>query len=88
MSQSDDESLDGGFSQPLMPKTAFQAAFGRPTEQKRSPNRKLIEELRDAFNKVDCMELTRFLWKRVEEHEGVNGAFKQIGDMYYWIRKT
>ena len=85
MSQSEDESLDERLSQTLTPKTAFQAAFGRPTE-KRSPNPKSIEELRDVYNKIDCTELTRFMWKRVEEHEGVNGTFKQIGDMYSWIR--
>ena len=86
MSQSEDE-LDERLSQQLIPKTAFQAAFGRPTEQKRSPNPKLLEELRDVFYEVDCTELTHFPWKRVEEHEGVNGAFKHIGDMYSWIRK-
>ena len=39
MSQSEDKSLDERLSQPLTPKTAFQAAFGRPTE-KRSPKPK------------------------------------------------
>ena len=61
MSQTDKESLDGELSQPLIPKTALQAACGRPTEQKRSPNPKFLKELRDAFNKVDCTELTHFL---------------------------
>ena len=29
-------------------------------------------------------ELKRFLWKRVEENELVNGLFKHKGDVYVW----
>ena len=41
------------------------------------------------YNNVDSIsELTRFLWKRVEEHERVNGLFKNKGDMYAWVRRN
>ena len=33
-------------------------------------------------------KLTRLLWKRVEEHERVNGSFKDKGDMYVWVRRN
>ena len=46
----------------------------------------MLEELRDAFNNAEVTELTRFLWKIVEEHERVNGVFKNNGDMYSWVR--
>ena len=81
ISQTDDKSLDGELSHPLTPQNAFQKAFGRPTG-KRNPNPTLLGELRGAFSKIKCTELTRFLWKRVQEYEGVNGIFKHIGDMY------
>ena len=87
-SQTDDETLDNDLSQMLTPKTTFQKVFGRPTDKKKTPNPTSVEELRDAFNDVDVTELTRFLWKRVEEHERVNGLFKNKGDMYSWIREN
>ena len=33
-------------------------------------------------------ELTRFLWKRVEKRERVNGLFKDKGEMYAWVRRN
>ena len=46
-----------------------------------------LEELQIAYNNVDSIsELTRFLWKRVEEHEQVNGLFKNKGEMYASVR--
>ena len=86
MSQTDDETLDEDLSQPLTPKTDFQKVFGRPADKKKNPNPTSLEELRDAFNNAEVTELTRFLWKRVEEHERVNGTFKHKGDMYSWVR--
>ena len=48
-----------------------------------------LEELQTAYKNVDSIsELTRFLWKRVEEHERVNGLFKDKGDMYAWVRRN
>ena len=42
-----------------------------------------LEKLRNAYNNVDSIsEVTRFPWKRVEEHERVNGAFKHKEDTY------
>ena len=42
-----------------------------------------LEELRNAYNNVDSIsDLTRFLRKRVVEHERVNGSFKDKGEMY------
>ena len=47
----------------------------------------LLEELRTGYNNVDSIsELTRLLWKQVEEHERVNGSFKHKGEMYGWVR--
>ena len=77
MSSSDDETSDEEISQPLTPKTDFQKEFGRPADKKKNPNPMPLEELRNAYNNVDSIsELTRFLWKRVEEHERANGPFK------------
>ena len=77
MSSSEDETLGEDFSQQLTPKTNFQKEFERPTNKKKNLNPMSLEELRTAYNKVDSIsELTRFLWKRVEEHERVNGLFK------------
>ena len=46
-----------------------------------------LEELRIAYNKVDSIsELTRFLWKRIEEHERVNSSFKDKEEMCVWVR--
>ena len=48
-----------------------------------------LEELQNAYNNVDSIsELTRFLWKRVEEHERVNGLFRNKGEMYAWARRN
>ena len=70
-------------------KTEFQKAFGRPSDKKKYPNPKSLEELRIAYNNVDSIsELTRFLWKRVEEHEEVNGSFKNKGECYAWVRRN
>ena len=46
-----------------------------------------LEQLKIAYNNINSIsELTCFLWKRVEEHERVNGLFKNKGDMYAWVR--
>ena len=83
MSSSEDETLGKYFSQQLTPKTDFQKEFGRPTDKKKNPNPMSLEELRNAYNNVDSIsEVTRFPWKRVEEHERVNGSFKDKGEMY------
>ena len=83
MSSSEDETLGEDFSQQLTPKTNFQKEFGRPKDKKKNPNPRSLEELRNAYNNVDSIsELARFLWKRVVEHERVNGLFKDKGDMY------
>ena len=89
MSSSEDEPSDEEISQPLNTKTKFQKVFGRPTDKKKNPNPMSIEELKFAYNNVDSIsELTRFIWKRVEEHEGVNGSFKNKGEMYAWVRRN
>ena len=77
MSFSEDETLGEDFFQQLTPKTDFQKEFGRPTDKKKNLNPMSLEELRNAYNNVDSIsELSRFLWKRVEEHERVNGSIK------------
>ena len=48
----------------------------------------MLEELEVAYNKIDCTELTRFLWKRVRIHEKQHGRFKSKGEMYSWTRKN
>lgn len=89
MSSSEDEPSDEEISQPLNTKTKFQKVFGRPTDKKKNPNPMSLEELKFAYNNVDSIsELTRFIWKRVEEHEGVNGSFKNKGEMYAWVRRN
>ena len=89
MSSSEDEPSDEEISQPLNTKTKFQKVFGRPTDKKKNPNPRSLEELKIAYNNVDSIsELTRFIWKRVEEHEGVNGSFKNKGEMYAWVRRN
>ena len=83
MSQSDDEALDEDISQQLSPTNDSQKVLGRPTDKKNHPNPMSLEKLGDAYNNVDSIsELTRFLWKRVEEHEVVNDMFKHKRDMY------
>merc|ERR1711966_219062 len=89
MSDSGESSDKEENSQPLNKLTEFQKAFGRPTDKKKNPNPMSLEELRNAYNNVDSIsELTRFLWKRVEEHERVNGLFKNKGEMYAWVRRN
>ena len=91
-------STEDEISQPLTPEEPFQRVFGmRLTEidfEKRNKSKKkhvptptTLKELRMAYDKLDCTELTRFLWKRVENHEKSNGKFKGTGEMYSWIRK-
>ena len=47
-----------------------------------------LEELRNAYNNVESVsELTQFLWKRVEQHERVNGSFKDKREKYAWVRR-
>ena len=47
------------------------------------------EELRTVFNNVDSIsELTGTLWGKNEEHERVNGLFKDKGDMFAWVRRN
>ena len=59
------------------------------TDKKKNPNPMSLEELKFAYNNVDSIsELTRFIWKRVEEHERVNGSFKNKGEMYAWVRRN
>ena len=83
VSSLEEEILDKELSQQLTQKTDFQKEFWRPTDKKKHPNSMSHEESRDAYNKADSIsELTCFLWKRVEEHERVNGFFKHKGDMH------
>ena len=89
MSSSEDETSDEEISQPLTPKTDFQKEVGRPTNKKNNPNPMSLEELRTAYNNVDSIsELSQFLCKRVEQHERVNGSFKDKGEMYAWVRRN
>ena len=92
-------STEDEISQPLTPEEPFQREFGmRLTEidfgkrnkskKKHIPAPTSLKELRMAYDKTDCTELTRFLWKRVEDHEKCNGRFKCIGEMYSWISKN
>ena len=90
MSSSEDETSDEEISQPLTPKADFKKEFGRPTDKKKNPNPMSLEELRTAYNNVvnSISELTRSLWKRVEEHERVNGSFKDKEEMYARVRRN
>ena len=73
MPQSGNEPTDDELSQSLTtPNAKLQKAFGgRSTNKKIHLNPTPLEELRDAYNHTCSTELTRFLWKRVEEQEGV-----------------
>ena len=83
------ESSDEEISQQLNTKTEFQKVFGTPTDKKKNLNPTSLEELRIAYNNVDSIsELTRFLWKQIEEHERVNGSFKNKGEIYAWVRRN
>ena len=91
MSSSENETSDEEISQQLTPKTNFQKGFGRLANKKKNPNSMLLEELRIAYNNVDSIsELTRFLWKRVEQHGWVNGLFKDKdnGELYVRVRRN
>ena len=46
---SSEESSDEEISQPLNKLTKFQKIFGRPTDKKKTPNPRLLEELRIAY---------------------------------------
>ena len=48
LSTSENESDEDELSQPLNKLTEFQKAFGRPTDKKKYPNPKSLEELRIA----------------------------------------
>ena len=66
----------------LTPKTEFQKEFGRSIDKKKTPNPMSLEELRNVYNNVDSIsKLTRFLWKRVEKHERINGSFKDTAGL-------
>ena len=83
---SSEESSDEEISQQLNTKTGFQKKIGRPTDKKKNSNPTSFEELRVSYNSVDSIsELTRFLWKRIEEHERVNGSFKRISAIRRYI---
>ena len=78
MSQPDYEKIDEELFQPLTQQNAFQKAFGRPAylpKKARSLHRlKSYEMLLIEF--ITRNYITRFLWKKVEGHEGVNGTVK------------
>ena len=62
LSTTEEESDDEEDSQQLNNLTQFQKVFGRPTDKKKYPNPKSLEELRIVYNNVDSIsELTRFL---------------------------
>ena len=84
MSSSEEQIMDEELSQQLTSTTNFQKELGGPTDKKKYLNPMALEKLRDAYNKVDSIisELTRFLWKRVEENERVNGLFKHKGGVF------
>ena len=57
--------------------------------QKETPKPYVTWKIGDAYNNVDSIsELTRFLWKRVEEHERVNDMFQHKRDMHAWVRRN
>ena len=58
----------------------------RKEKRKKISTPKTLEELREGFNRIDCTELTRFLWKRIEINEKECGKFKNIGEAYAWTR--
>jgi len=61
MSTSEESSDEEENSQPLNKLTEFQKVFGRPTDKKKNPNPRSLEELRIAYNNVDSIsELTHF----------------------------
>ena len=61
MSTSEESSDEEENSQPLNKLIKFQKVFGRPTDKKKYPNPKSLEELQIAYNNVDSIsELTRF----------------------------
>ena len=92
MPSSKEEILDEELSEPLIPKTNFQKELRRPTdkEKHRSPTyvtwriKKCLQHNVRFISELHNM----FLWKRVEEHERVNDAFKHKGDMYVWVRHS
>ena len=68
MSTSEELSDEEENSQPLNKLNEFQNVFGRPTDKKKYPNPRSLEELQIAYNNIDSIsELSRFLWTRVEE---------------------
>ena len=73
LSTTEEESDEEQNSQQLNNLTKLQKVFRRPTDKNKYLNPKSLEELRIVYNNVDSIsELTRFLWKRVEEYERVN----------------
>ena len=48
-----------------------------------------LKELKNAYSKIHCSELTKFLWKQAETHEKSMGRlFSTENEMYQWVRSN